>query len=258
MPFEWFIGVDYSGAKTATDRLPSLQVAIAAYSMPVKLFHCPQVVDKIRPCHWNRAELAAWIIEQARNGPRFLAGIDHAFGVPVRFMNEIGCKDWPSFLNVLSREWPADQPGETIDRLRKRSPFITGLATELRLTEKWTSSAKSVFQFDVQGQVAKSTFAGLPWIHRIREAAGDRIHFWPFDGWDYPADKHVMAEVYPALFRKRYDRVGITTDQQDACAIARWLAESADRQILDLYCHPPLTDDERQTAELEGWILGVT
>jgi hypothetical protein len=38
------------------------------------------------------------------------------------------------------------------------------------------SSARSVFQFDVQGSVAKSTHAAIPWLKRIREAAGERVH----------------------------------------------------------------------------------
>ena len=44
---------------------------------------------------------------------------------------------------------------------------------------------------------------------------------------------------------------------QDACAIARWLKETDERGFLDGYFHPPLTDEERQVAELEGWILGI-
>ena len=34
----------------------------------------------------------------------------------------------------------------------------------LRLTEERAGSTKSVFQFDVQGSVAKSTHAGIPWL----------------------------------------------------------------------------------------------
>jgi hypothetical protein len=39
----------------------------------------------------------------------------------------------------------------------------------LRLTESWTPSAKSVFLFDVQGSVAKSTHAGLQRLRFLRE-----------------------------------------------------------------------------------------
>jgi hypothetical protein len=53
-----------------------------------------------------------------------------------------------------------------------------------RLTEERSGSAKSVFHFDVQGSVAKSTHAGIPWLRFIRQPLGKRVHFWPFDGWD--------------------------------------------------------------------------
>ena len=32
----------------------------------------------------------------------------------------------------------------------------------------------------------KSTHAGLPWLLQLRKQAGDRTHFWPFDGWRIP------------------------------------------------------------------------
>ncbi len=48
--------------------------------------------------------------------------------------------------------------------------------------------AKSVFHFDVPGSVAESTQAALPWLRLIRRLRlGARVHFWPFDGWDFPA-----------------------------------------------------------------------
>lgn len=134
----------------------------------------------------------------------------------------------------------------------------TGAARELRLCERWTSSAKSVFQFDVQGAVAKSTHSGIPWLKRIRDAVGDRVHFWPFDGWMPPSGISVIAEVYPSIFRKRVDPDGRTGDEQDAYAVARWLAETSARGELFRYFAPPLTPLERRLADREGWILGVT
>ncbi|MBI2946010.1 MAG: hypothetical protein HYY23_00050 [Verrucomicrobia bacterium] len=61
------------------------------------------------------------------------------------------------------------------------------------MTERWTPSAKSVFQFDVQGQVATSTHAGLPWLRFIRHRCRGRVHFWPFDGWEIPAGRSVSC-----------------------------------------------------------------
>jgi len=59
----------------------------------------------------------------------------------------------------------------------------TGSTSELRLYEQWTSSAKSVLRFDMQGSVAKSTHAGIPWLRFLRQRLGDKLFFWPFDGW---------------------------------------------------------------------------
>ena len=41
-----------------------------------------------------------------------------------------------------------------------------------RLTEERAGGAKSVFHFDVQGSVAKSTHAGIPWLRFIRQRLG--------------------------------------------------------------------------------------
>lgn len=82
------------------------------------------------------------------------------------------------------------------------------------------------------------------------------MHFWPFDGWVPAAGKAVIAEVYPSLFRNRYEREGRTADEQDACAVARWLAEAGARGLLPRYFEPPFMLPERLRAEREGWILG--
>jgi len=66
---------------------------------------------------------------------------------------------------------------------------VGGNPSWLRLTEQWTPTAKSLFLFDVQGAVAKSTFAGLPWLRYLRQQC--KIHFWPFAGWDVPPGRSV-------------------------------------------------------------------
>ncbi len=92
---------------------------------------------------------------------------------------------------------------------------------------------------------------------KIREEVGDLVHFWPFDGWQVPAGKSVIAEVYPSIFRNRFAREDRTPDQQDAYAITRWLKEMDARGRLEQYFQPPLTAEERSVADLEGWILGI-
>jgi hypothetical protein len=83
------------------------------------------------------------------------------------------------------------------------------------------------------------------------------IHFWPFDGFEVAQGKSVVAEAYPALYKRRFERNGRTSDEHDAWSTAAWLQEADRRNILNRYFNPPLTLPERKQAELEGWILGV-
>ncbi len=141
-------------------------------------------------------------------------------------------------------------PNESEEYLSKRE--------ELRLADRWTSSAKSVFLFGIQGQVACSTHAGIPWLRRIKQEAGDQVHVWPFDGWSVPSGKSVIAEVYPSILRRRYKRPeGQSDHERDAYSVARWLADMDRRGSLARYFDPPLDEEERRIADLEGWILGI-
>jgi hypothetical protein len=92
----------------------------------------------------------------------------------------------------------------------------TGNIRWRRLTEERAGAAKSVFHFDVQGSVAKSTHAGIPWPRFIRQRLGARVHFWPFDGWEIPAKRSAIAEVYPALWDRSFATEARTGDQHDA------------------------------------------
>ena len=127
-----------------------------------------------------------------------------------------------------------------------------------RLTEERAGGAKSVFHFDVQGSVAKSTHAGIPWLRFIRQRVGERVHFWPFDGWDIPAGRSAIAEVYPALWSRSFGCADRTGDQHDAYSIVGWLS-GADRDgSLAAFLKPAMTPAERTVAQVEGRILGVT
>ena len=132
-----------------------------------------------------------------------------------------------------------------------------GNARWRRLTEERAGGAKSVFHFDVQGSVAKSTHAGIPWLRFIRQRLGERVHFWPFDGWDIPAGRSAIAEVYPSLWSRGFAREDRTGDQHDAFCIAAWLARADRDGRLAGFLKPNLTPPERAVAEVEGWILGV-
>lgn len=259
MTFDLFIGIDYSGRETANTRTSALQV-YAGFDdgEPLRIVSPTSTQKTFR--NWNRKEIAGWIIYQAQQGLRFIAGIDHGFSFPLDYFQRYELSSWNRFLVDFCEHWPTDQDHTSVDSFRDETngPLErVGSSKDLRLTEKWTSSAKSVFQFDVQGSVAKSTHAGLPWLRRIRDEVGSQVHFWPFDGWQPAEGKSVIAEVFPSIFRNRYPKEGRTADQQDAYCVARWLSEAQQSGVIDHYLAPPLKTNERAVADLEGWILGI-
>ena len=257
MPYNRYIGIDYSGRGTSS----TLQVYACEPGCTEPEF-IPTPTSNARRRNWNRIELAEWLAEQFRTD-RVLVGIDHSFSMPISYFDRYGLKDWDGFLQDFVQHWPTHRAGVQVDDIRKPRGVVssdlprTGQTSEFRLTERWTSSAKSVFQFDMQGSVAKSTHAGIPWLKQLRDEAADRLHFWPFDGWQPAATKSVIAEVYPSVFRNRYPRADRSVDQQDAYSVAKWLVTTDERGILGGYFCPPLTDEEQTLAQREGWILGV-
>jgi hypothetical protein len=256
MTFDLHIGIDYSGRETPISRTPALQVyAASGNDEPgaVRLPKAPEGANR----NWCRKEVAEWLIEQARSKTTFMAGIDHGFSFPLSYFERYGLKTWDGFLEDFCQHWPTDGDHTYVDFIREKRPARIGSSSDFRMTDKWTSSAKSVFLFDVQGSVAKSTHAGLPWLRRIRQAVGENVHFWPFDGWKVPECRSAIVEVYPSLVRRRYAENGRSKDQQDAYAVARWLGEMDGNGFLGRFFDPPLIDVQRRVANLEGWIFGV-
>jgi hypothetical protein len=247
--FAAYVGIDYSGAATPDTRLPGLAVYRAEPG------GAPQPVRPPKGRNWTRRELHQWLVAQLAAEPT-LAGLDVAFAFPEAYFARYRLPDWDAFLADFRAHWPTDEPGATVETWRAGNAR-SGSAEQLRLCERWTSSAKSVFRFDVQGAVAKSSHAALPWLLRLRGELGTSLQVWPFDGWQPVPGRSLLAEVYPAQFKRRYAVDGRNDHQQDAYAVARWLAETDARGLLPRYLAPPLTAAETRTAEREGWILGV-
>lgn len=182
--FKQFVGIDYSGAKTPTSSLKSLRVYSASVDTdPVDVFPPPSPRK-----YWTRKGIAHWLVDILSSSSSTVVGIDHAFSFPLPYFEEHGPEhDWAAFLEDFQLHWPADQDKTTVDFVRDGlvgdGVARIGDTRWRRLTESQTGSAKSVFHFDVQGQVAKSTHAGLPWLRFLRNELGPEIHFWPFDGW---------------------------------------------------------------------------
>src|SRR5450755_1070826 len=206
--FERYIGIDYSGAQTPTSSQKGLRVYIADRATSPFEIEPPPSPRK----YWTRRAIAEWLEERLSDDRRTLVGIDHAFSFPLKYFEQHAISlDWPAFLTDFQRHWPTDQDCTYVDFVRAGACggalARLGNARWRRITEL-RARAKSVFHFDVQGSVAKSTHAGLPWLLYLRSKSAGRVHFWPFDGWDILGSGSVVAEVYPALVNKSFSRDG--------------------------------------------------
>ena len=259
--FTRYLGLDYSGAQTPTSSLKGLRLYAATSEN-----ECDPV-EILPPCgakkYWTRRGVTEWLTAELRDGPPTLLGIDHAFSFPLRYFETHQlAADWPAFLDDFCQHWPTDEDHTyvnfVLDGMLGNAAARTGDSRWRRLTEVRSRAAKSVFHFHVQGSVAKSTHAGLPWLRHLRRELGPRLHCWPFDGWTPPAGVSVAAEIYPRLWSANYPAETRTPDQHDAYSVARWLRDS-DRHgtLLTEAFAPRLTEAERTLAQVEGWILGL-
>ena len=262
--FDRTIGIDYSGGDTAMERLGGLAVyCVDGNGLPQRVtpqaLHNPPQRNVVR---WNRREIAEWLVEQLKKeGKPTLVGIDHAFSFPIDYFEryDLPRPNWGHFLVDFQKHWPTDGNDTSVADIRDGTgQRRRGETSWLRLTDRLTGTAMSVFRFGVQGQVATSTHAGLPWLLYIRRELRDRVHFWPFDGWEIPKGKSVIAEVYPALWKRRFERAADMNDHQhDAYSVAGWLSHMDQNGLLGEYFNPDLSPTERAQADAEGWILGV-
>ena len=257
MMFVRYIGIDYSGAETPTASLKGLRVYLAdGDAPPVEVPPPPSPAQILDP-----QGLAEWLVERlAEDAPDAGRHRSRLFVSAAVFRSA-----WAGArLAGLPRRFPAplaDRRGSIYvdfvrDGMHGNGAARMGNARWRRLTEQRAGGAKSVFHFDVQGSVAKSTHAGIPWLRFIRQRLGARVHFWPFDGWDIPAGRSAIAEVYPALWSRGFANEGRTGDQHDAFSIAAWLSRADRDGSLAAFLNPDLSPPERTLAQVEGWISG--
>jgi hypothetical protein len=255
--FDRYIGIDYSGAKTPTKSLPGLRIYMADQVSPPVEVQPPLSQRK----YWTRRGIAEWLAELLSEDLPTLVGIDHGFSFPLQYF-ESHClpHDWPAFLDDFQQHWPTDEDHTYVDDVRNGTvgdgAARFGNSRWRRLTEV-RAKAKSVFHFGVQGSVAKSTHAGLPWLRYLHLKLGQRPHFWPFDGWTIQVGKSTIVEVYPTLWSRNFPCDGRTSDQHDAYSAAAWMRLADLNGSLAGFLDPPLTKVDQNVAKIEGWILGI-
>ena len=257
--FERYIGIDYSGAAVPTASLKGLRVYLSGRTSQPAEVEPPPSPRK----YWTRRGVAEWLVKRLSEDQPTIVGIDHGFSFPLAYFEKYRlARDWPAFLDDFCLHWPTDGDHVYVDFVRDgavgNGAARAGNTRWKRLTENRAGSAKSLFHFDVQGSVAKSTHSGLPWLRFLRREVKRPLHFWPFDGWDIPSGVSAVVEVYPRRWNRQYPEVdGRTADQHDAWVVAEWLRAADADGRLAAALRPKLGSEERRLAEIEGWILGV-
>ena len=256
LAFDRYIGIDYSGAETPISSLKGLRIYTADCNGPPTEVPPPPSPRR----YWTRREIAEWLVERLSEKSPTLVGIDHGFSFPLQYFEKYRIPgDWPAFLDDFQRHWPTDDPYTYVDFVRNglhgNGAARCGNPRWRRVTEV-RAGAKSVFHFDVPGSVAKSTQAGLLWLRYIRLHVPN-AHFWPFDGWDVPAGRSVVAEVYPSLWSRSFAREDRNEHQHDAFSVAEWMRRSDLDGTLADFLAPALAPAELEAAHVEGWILGI-
>jgi hypothetical protein len=256
MAFDRYVGIDYSGAQTPTQSLPGLRMYMAdRTALPIEV---PPPLGPKK--YWTRRGLAERLVELLSESTPTLVGIDHGFSFPLRYFEKYNLPhNWAAFLDDFQLHWPTDNEHTYVESVREgtygNGAARTGRSKWRRIAEIRARGAKSVFHFDVHGSVAKSTHSGLPWLRYMRTRTS--AHFWPFDGWQIPAGRSAVAEVYPALWSKSFPQDGRDGHQHDAYSIAAWLRRADMNGSLAGFVDLDLDEKERKVAEIEGWILGV-
>lgn len=170
--FQRYVGIDYSGRDEPTGGNPAILVYEASAAAD------PVAVRPVEARDWSRAALAAWLVEQMKSCQRLIVGIDHAFSLPREKMGNGAT--WNDFLIAFREVWRTDARPVTKVAIAQAYPDCGKL---LRLTEQWTSSAKSAF--DCNGQPRLALFDNLAQaIQKVSMSlnlagrTGDRGIFW--------------------------------------------------------------------------------
>ena len=281
MKYDIVATVDYSGARSNSVQKKHIYLTMKQ----VKNYHL-EIVSDI-----TRDELLEHIQSLLRNAHKHnkfcIIGFDFSFWFPFRFFQLIYKKNihsWREQLKLLNngienipplgdnpRKW-AEQINE-IFYLKYQvnggpfwgPGFLQGKKPQLayqelrihsrRLVEERIRRMKSIFQIGGIGSVGLQALYGIGQMKKLLSFCRKKnipVHVWPFDGWEPDPSKHLICEIYPALYNK-----GPKRDLEDALASAHWFAKHITSDSLVSELDPGLTSAERRRAKMEGWVPGV-
>ncbi|WP_235011287.1 hypothetical protein [Bryocella elongata] len=177
----------------------------------------------------TRDEVAAWLIELARETPRMVVSIDCCFSFPAWFLAEHGCATvfdfWKHVVDGSGERWlsrecdevarderfwgaphkrPAQFCGEGMPRMFRATEFDNKIAQGLeggdvvRAAKMRGITPKSPFQIGGAGSVGTASLRAMPVLLKLH-AVGFRV--WPFEGAKLQERdaKPLLVEMYTRL-----------------------------------------------------------
>lgn len=279
--FSAYVAIDWSGAKGK--RHKGIAIAESRGEAPPRL---------IRPGHiWSREEVLRWLLKRAEKEPT-LFGFDFSFAPPIVERGEYlpGEPDVPKtarefWTYVDSKCDDMDLGAASFLELAHRRHFYFGIADgvkagfmHFRQCDAWLNAQggrKTASAYDAIGaaQVAKASFAGMRFLHRL----DGRVAIWPMD--PVPDHGSAVVEIYTRIYLRRAGMSGtkLRTRAQLNLALeglgskpVRLRFEPNDHQTDALVTaagmrqlattEPRAFDPEGLTAAIaqsEGWTFGV-
>jgi len=279
--FTSYVAIDWSGAKGRRHR--GIAIAEAREQGAPRL---------VRPGHvWSREEVLAWLIKRAAKEPT-LFGFDFSFAPPLIERGEYlpGEPKVPKtarefWAYVDSRCDDEDLGAASFLETAHRRHFYFGIADgvkagfmhfrrcDARLNAQGGRKTASAYDAIGAAQVAKASFAGMRFLHRL----DGKVAIWPMD--PLPEGGSAVVEIYTRIYLRRAGMSGTKLRTLAALNLALEglgsapvrlgfvpndhqtdaLVTAAGMRALALQ-EPRAFDPEALTPEIartEGWTFGV-
>jgi hypothetical protein len=209
--FSSYVAIDWSGAKGR--RHKGIAIAEARGETAPRL---------IRPGHiWSREEVLDWLLKRAASEPTVF-GFDFSFAPPLIERGEYlpGEPDVPktarefwAYVDRISSD--EDLGAASFLETAHRRHFYFGIADgvkagfmhfrqcDRRLNAQGGRKAASAYDAIGAAQVAKASFAGMRFLHRL----DGKVAIWPMD--PLPGRGCVVVEIYTRIYLRRGGMTGV-------------------------------------------------
>jgi hypothetical protein len=209
--FAAYVAIDWSGAKGKGHR--GIAIAEARGEAAPRL---------IRPGHvWSREQVLGWLLRKAAKEPT-LFGFDFSFAPPLIERGEYlpgesgipkTAKEFWAYVDAVCDD--DDLGAASFLETAHRKHFYFGIADgvkagfmhfrqcDARLNAQGGRKTASAFDAIGAAQVAKASFAGMRFLHRL----DGKVAIWPMD--PLPANDSAVVEIYTRIYLRRAGLTGV-------------------------------------------------